>query len=235
MRELAEATYDSRLCARVMCVLWTRLADSKKRNWRHGHRALLILWHLLQWGSDRSVCLAAAPHSYALVAALVNHDNSETEAEFKLRPLATKVCSALRCLPHLQSLRVYPVVARAEAFRHGATTTQAQPTKSSTPSSSGPPRRQSSSSSSPGLPQPATTTTPLPAAAPVADILGLGLGTAGGGSKPTAGWGEPVSPVVIPPSVQTTTDAAALFASLDTNTAQSQKSSNDALVDFFCS
>jgi hypothetical protein len=57
-RALAKLSCDVEKCNALMSLLWRRCDDSQGRNWKHGHKAMRLLFFLLSAGSEP--CLASA-------------------------------------------------------------------------------------------------------------------------------------------------------------------------------
>lgn len=54
MSEIADLTYNVVAFSEIMAILWKRLNDHG-RNWRHVHKALILLEYLIKTGSEK-VC-----------------------------------------------------------------------------------------------------------------------------------------------------------------------------------
>jgi len=52
MAEIADLTYHVVAFSEIMAILWKRLNDHG-RNWRHVHKALILLEYLIKTGSEK--------------------------------------------------------------------------------------------------------------------------------------------------------------------------------------
>lgn len=52
MAEIADLTYNVVAFSEIMAILWKRLNDHG-RNWRHVHKALILLEYLIKTGSEK--------------------------------------------------------------------------------------------------------------------------------------------------------------------------------------
>jgi hypothetical protein len=126
VRWVTEATFDSRLCLHVLEALWTRIKDSKKKNWRHGHKALILLQHLMKNGSDRVTTHASHRTNFDLITTLSAHKNSEVEAVQKIPPIANRVRTLLRNVFEFRLNRKYAFVTNPARYRHGPSAVDAE-------------------------------------------------------------------------------------------------------------
>ncbi|KAK0160016.1 hypothetical protein PV328_007464 [Microctonus aethiopoides] len=65
MQELAQATFTYELFPEVMSMLWKRMLQENKRNWRRTYKSLLLLNYLVRNGSER-VVTSSREHIYDL-------------------------------------------------------------------------------------------------------------------------------------------------------------------------
>lgn len=107
-RELTVASFDSRFCLKVLEGIWTRMKDSKKKNWRHGYKSLCLLEHLMIQGSDRVVFRASVRSAQDRIEKMSQYSGaSEREGDEKVQTAASRVLSLLRNIFHLREVRKY--------------------------------------------------------------------------------------------------------------------------------
>ena len=68
--EVARLSHESRIAPVIAETLWGRILDSKGIQWRHGHKALVLLEYLLEHGSEAVVAevLDHARHVFRLTS-----------------------------------------------------------------------------------------------------------------------------------------------------------------------
>lgn len=115
--QLTKSTFDCQLFQPVMDVIWSRLKDSKKKNWRHGLRALALLSHLMQRGSDRVITHAMLRANQDLVEELAAFEGVDKDSTEKVQAYAGKCLTMLRNIFHLRELRSYAKVTEITNYR----------------------------------------------------------------------------------------------------------------------
>lgn len=107
-RELTVASFDSRLCLKLLEAIWERMKDSKKKNWRHGYKALSLLEHLMIHGGDRVVFRASMRSVQDRIEKMSHYTGaSEREGDEKVQTAAGRVLSLVRNIFHLREVRRY--------------------------------------------------------------------------------------------------------------------------------
>jgi len=108
LEELKWATFDSRYFPHVCNVMWMRIADSEGKNWKHGHKGLALLDHLLRHGSDRIVLNACMAKNARIIDLMTRYENVEFgEAERKIRKSAKHIQAIVRNIFQLRTERLY--------------------------------------------------------------------------------------------------------------------------------
>jgi hypothetical protein len=119
---LTLATFDSRALGPVLNVIWDRLADCKKKNYLHAHKALVMLEFMVQHGSDR-VTLASLGSTQSqtvqLLAYSYFHDHERTQQ--LIRSVASGVNTLLNNVFLLRKTRRYAAIVDLRKYAyHGA-------------------------------------------------------------------------------------------------------------------
>jgi hypothetical protein len=105
LAQLVAASYDSRHSMSVSEVIWLRLRDCKRKNWRQGHKALALLDHMLYHGSDLVVLDALRLENLKLIDEMTRYQHSSSEVENKITKMAFRLHQTLLNLFYLRTAR----------------------------------------------------------------------------------------------------------------------------------
>ena len=120
LSQLTLLSFDCRAFDPLMRVVWERLGDCKKKNHSHGHKALVLLQHMLEHGSDRVILhtLFAAHAQTVLQSLAYNYSNENERVQELIRASGLRVQTLLGNVFLLRRTRRYARIVDLRRYRY---------------------------------------------------------------------------------------------------------------------
>ena len=92
---LQTASYDLRVCHTIFSCVLTRFQDARGRNWKHGSKALTLLYHLVTGGSESVLVWVCSPEVLRWVHQFTSYTHGDDGVQQKIRAQAAELLALL--------------------------------------------------------------------------------------------------------------------------------------------